>query len=235
YFTPRFGGFQLGVSYTPNVDAVGGNRQTFGLNTDEDAGDLNHVIGAGVNFVESFNSLDIAVFAGGEWANREADGVTTISLVPTPFGSYFAAADDRYQSYQAGLNIGFSGFTVGGSVSYVDAGLDGDFSDSDQWFYDVGATYTTGPWTVGLTYSYSDLTLDGLDLIPFGEGTFESRRHMVELGASYALSPGVTIYGAGQYMKQINDYEVDAFIGPDTDADQDSDGWALSVGTKLSF
>ncbi len=239
YFTPRFGGFQLGVSYTPNIDSAGGNRQTFGLNTDEDAGDLNHVIAAGVNFVESFNGVDVAIFAGAEWANREEDGVAVITMIPTPpQGTFFAVAEDDYQSYQAGLNIGFSGFTVGGSVSYVDAGFDDDFvdSDSDQWFYDVGATYSTGPWTVGLTYSYSDLELNGGALaFPFGYSTFESRRHMVELGASYALSPGVTIYGAGQWMKQLNDYEVDAVVGPDIDADQDTEGWGLSIGTKLSF
>lgn len=235
YFTPRFGGFQFGVSYTPNIDATGGNRQTFGLNTDEDAGDLNHVIGAGINFVESFNAVDIAVFAGAEWGNREEDGVVTVSLVDTPFGAFFATAEDDHQSYHGGLNIGFSGFTLGGSVSYVDAGLEGEFSDSGQWFYDAGVTYTTGPWTVGLTYSHSDLELDGLDIIPPGEGHFRGRRHLVELGASYALAPGVTLYGAGQYMKEKNDYDVDAFIGPDTDADQNSDGWAAAIGTKLSF
>lgn len=198
YFTPRFGGFQLGVSYTPNVDAPGGNRQTFGLNTDEDAGDYNHVIGAGVNFVESFNSVDIAIFAGAEWANLEMD---------TAGNAY-----DDFESYQGGLNIGFAGFTVGGSVHYNNQGF--DVNSDDTWFYDVGATYSTGPWTVGVTYSHSEYEESGAE---------DDDRDLVEVGASYALSPGVTITGAVQYMHgEVND-------------ENDTSGFGGAIGTKLSF
>lgn len=193
YFTPRFGGFQLGVSYTPNVDAVGGNRQTFGLNTDEDAGDYNHVIGAGVNFVESFNAVDIALFGGAEWAHLEED----------------SGGDENFRSYQAGLNIGFAGFTVGGSVHYNNQGAeDGD----DTWFYDVGATYNTGPWTVGVTYAHSKF-----------EEASDDKRQLIEGGVSYALSPGVTITGAVQYM---NEEFTD---------ENESSGFGGAIGTKLSF
>ncbi len=193
YFTPRFGGFQLGVSYTPNVDAVGGNRQTFGLNTDEDPGDYNHVFGAGANFVESFNSLDIALFVGAEWANLEED----------------SGDDDDFESYQGGLNIGFAGFTVGGSVHYNNQGEEGG---DDTWFYDVGATYSTGPWTVGLTYARSRVEEDTDD-----------KRDLYEAGVSYALSPGVTITGAVQYMEE------------EFNEDNTSDGFGGVIGTKLSF
>ena len=205
YFTPRFGGFQLGVSYTPNTDAVGGNRQTFGLNTDEDVGDYNHVIGAGVNFVESFNSFDIALYAGAEWANLEADSAG---------GTY-----DDFESYQGGINLGFAGFTVGGSVHYNNAGLGGGGADADVWFWDVGATYGTGPWTVGLTYSDSTFDNDGAG--------WEDTRRQVELGASYAASPGVTFYGALQYVDEETEYAGGA--------DDDMNGFGGSIGTKLSF
>ena len=214
YFTPRFGGFQLGVSYTPNIDSRGGNRQTFGLNTDEDAptsvtdpAAYNHVLGAGVNFVESFNSFDIALYAGAEWANLEMD---------TAGGAY-----DDFESYQGGINLGFAGFTVGGSVHYNNAGIGGSNNDADVWFWDVGATYGTGPWTVGLTYSRSTFDNDRP-----GEN-WEDRRDIVEFGASYALSPGVTLYGALQYMDEETEY--------DGGADDDQDGFGGSIGTKLSF
>ena len=214
YFTPRFGGFQLGVSYAPNIDAPGGNRQTFGLNTDEDPGDFNHVIGAGANFVESFNGIDIAIFAGAEWANLEANTAT--------------GALDDYQAYQGGLNVGFSGFTVGGSVSYNDRGSDNDF-DTDVWFYDVGITYATGPWTVGVTYSRSEYDLDSSIL------EIEETRNMVELGVNYKLAPGVTLVGALQWMDEKNDVNGD--IGGDlpVEFELDTEGFAGAVGTKLTF
>ncbi len=207
YFTPRFGGFQLGVSYTPNIDARGGNRQTFGLNTDEDVEDYNHVIGAGVNFVESFNAVDIAIFAGAEWANLEAD----------------TAGDDRkdYAAYQGGLNVGFAGFTVGGSVGYNNAGTTNNDFTEDAWFYDVGVTYGTGPWTVGVTYSHSETN--------FNDTKKDDERDMIEVGASYALSPGVTIYGALQYMDE------DTWTGFGSDENNEVEGFGGSIGTKLSF
>jgi predicted porin len=204
YFTPRFGGFQLGVSYTPNIDSRGGNRQAFNLNTDNDEGDLAGVIGVGANFVESFNGIDVAVSGGYEYADNEAADATPAT------GTAFDATED-YDSWSVGANIGYAGFTVGGSYNKSDNGM----SQGDATFWDAGVSYGTGPWAVSFTYANSEQEN--------GAGAGDDERDQYEVGATYKLSPGVSVVGSLQYFDENNDSTVDI------------DGWGAAVGTKLSF
>jgi predicted porin len=202
YFTPRFGGFQLGVSYTPNIDSRGGNRQAFNLNTDNDEGDLSGVIGVGANFVESFDGIDVAVSGGYEYADNEA--------AETGGGATFGATED-YDSWSVGANVGYAGFTVGGSYNKSDNGV----SQGDATFWDAGVSYGTGPWAVSFTYANSEQEN--------GAGAGDDERDQYEVGATYKLSPGVSVVGSLQYFDENNDSTVDI------------DGWGAAVGTKLSF
>jgi predicted porin len=197
YFTPRFGGFQLGVSYTPNIDNRGGNTQSAGLNTSNDAGEYNNLFGIGANFVESFNGIDVAVSAGYEHGQLEQN---------------LGGALEDGDSYSVGANIGYAGFTVGGSYATSDNGLKGS---NDATFWDAGVSYGTGPWSVSFTYANGELEN--------GAGLGEDERDQFEVGASYKLSAGVTVVGSLQYFDENNDSTVDI------------DGWGAAVGTKLSF
>ena len=197
YFTPRFSGFQLGVSYTPNTDDRGGDSQASGLRTDDDTGDQSHVIGIGVNYVQTFNAIDVAVSGGYTRGDSEEDG----------------AADtyDDLEDWGFGLNLGYAGFTVGGSYLHSNNTVDDD-GDTDAW--DVGLSYETGPWGVSATYLYSETEQNADD-------TNEAMHF--ELGLSYALGPGITAVASGQFYDEDNDTQ------------DDTDGWAFAVGTKLSF
>jgi predicted porin len=141
YFTPRISGFQLGASYTPNIDNRGGNTQSFGLNEDDEDGEFNNFFNGGANFVQSFSGVDVAVAGGIEYGMAEGSG-------------------DDYLGYSGGLNIGFSGFTVGGSVAYTDDTI-GVNDGTLTW--DVGATYGAGPWEVGVTYLNGETETAGGD------------------------------------------------------------------------
>jgi predicted porin len=197
YFTPRFFGFQLGASYTPNIDNVSGDRQSAGLNTSEDEDDYNNFIGVGANYVESFGGFDIAVAGGMEYGMEEDDDVPTVDI-------------EDFWAYSGGLNVGFSGFTVGGSVLYSNNGLD----DRDTLVWDVGATYGAGPWEVGLTYLRGETDTAG--------GEDEIQR--AELGGNYRLSPGVKVVGALQW----SDME-------DASINRDETAWGVILGTRLDF
>jgi predicted porin len=224
YFTPRFGGFQFGISYTPNADARGGDRQTFGLNTDDNAGLDKNWISIGANFVETFNGVDVAVAGGYERGSSEEDNVTTVTgnppfaintatgvISPASTTTTTAAVFDDRQIWSLGANFGFAGFTVGGSYYSDNNGLKGDFN-TDTW--DVGASYSTGPWGISITYLRSETEA--------GSSSNTLDHDHGELGASYALGPGITVAGAVQYWKE--DYIA-----------EDTDGWAFGIGTKLSF
>jgi predicted porin len=198
YFSPRFSGFQLGVSYTPNTSRGGGNTQTTGLATDNDEDDQSNIVSLGANFVESFNGVDIAVSGGIDIGDLEADTDNS---------------NDDLQEWLFGVNVGFSGFTVGGSYGESNRGLSGN-NDDTGW--DIGATYATGPWGIGVTYFHSERELGATP----GEDSIDA----IELGANYALGPGIKIVGALSYREEDND-----------SAAADTDGFAATIMSKLSF
>ncbi len=226
YFTPRFSGFQLGVSYTPNIDARAGDRQTFGLNTDDDFGDHANYFSIGANFVESFNGVDVAisgVYERGETENSSTTTFTfTYTTTPVAGGSLAGGlttvtttttgVTDDDEAWQIGVNVGFSGFTIGGSYGEDNNGLNGNF-DSIGW--DIGGSYSTGPWGVSVAYFHSETEL--------GTGNGDDERDLVEGAVSYALGPGIKIVGSIQFMDEQND------------SGADTDGWAGAIQSKLSF
>ena len=199
YFTPRFSGFQAGVSYQPAV-VFSANGKDFPPYADKDT-EFNNGFTVGLNYVESFNGVDVAV-AGGYG----------LAQAPDAFG---AVDIEDMQLYSLGLNVGFSGFTVGGSY----AGQDDSFGDGEAW--DIGATYATGPWSVGLQYFSSDIdhNPDGVFVGPVDSN---QETDAIVGGVGYAIGPGISSSASIMW----GDYETD--LG-------DSDGVALIVGMTYSF
>jgi predicted porin len=159
YFSPRFSGFQVGASYVPAA-TINGEGKNFPVQADKNA-ELHDMISVGVNFVESLGGVDVAV-AGG----------------------YRRADDDRAgmknpEQFSAGLNLGFAGFTIGGSLAVEDSSR---ATDGTSW--DAGAVYSTGPWSVGVTYFHSE--------VEGATGGGESDLNDVQGGISYAVGPGIT-------------------------------------------
>jgi predicted porin len=132
YFSPRFSGFQVGVSYVPAA-TINGEGKNFPVQADENS-ELHDLISVGANFVESFGGFDVAVAGGYRVAQDDRGG------------------NDDPEQYSAGLNLGFAGFTVGGSI-----GIEDSDRSTDGTAYDIGATYSTGPWAVGATYFHSEV------------------------------------------------------------------------------
>ena len=200
YFTPRFSGFQVGVSYVPTLN-FSGDGANFPVQADKDA-EFNNGFSVGANFVESFNGVDIAV-AGGY---RRAEAPNTGGI------------DDMAQ-ISAGLNIGFAGFTVGGSYAHED---DDIIEDGDAW--DVGATYTTGPWSVGAAYFSSDTEYGSAVGFASGSATpgDEVELDAIQGGVGYAVGPGI----AASVNVLYADYDTDG---------GDADGLLGIVGITYSF
>ncbi len=196
YYTPRFSGFQFGLSFTPNDDAGGGSRQSGGLSLDNTVGDQANNISVGLNFVNSFNGFDVSLSGGYERGDLEAN----------------AGANDDADQWQLAAIFGFSGFSVGGSYGQTNNGLAGNF-DSTSW--DAGVSYGVGPWGISLTYLNGERERGAIA---------EDEMDYFELGGSYALGPGVKLFGGVQVL------DLDGAT-----AARRSDGVAVSVGTKLSF
>lgn len=127
YYTPRFGGFQLGASYAP--DANQDNNTTPNRDTV-----LSDMVTVGANFKGEFSGVSLGASAG--------------------YGTFLNAPTnaEEPQAYNFGLTIGFGGFEVGGSYAKSEDnsnGIDGDG-------YNIGVSYTTGPLGVSLSYFTGD-------------------------------------------------------------------------------
>jgi len=212
YFTPRFAGFQLGVTYAPAVTGSG-DGANFPVQANEDT-EFNNGFAVGANYVETLGSVDLAVSGGFRYANApDNDGE----------GGNLANKDNDLKQYSMGVNVGVAGFTVGGSVGKETSGRS---TDGIGW--DAGVSYGTGPWAVGLTYFQSEVNgrqdIDpAADAETFVKADDEDEVQAIEAGVSYAVGPGITASLSVMYV----DWEGGN--------DKDADGAMGIVGLKYNF
>jgi len=192
YYSPRFSGFQVGASYVPAA-TVNGEGKNFPVYADKKT--ENHdLFVVGVNYVESFGDIDVAVAGGYRHADAAKGG-----------------GQDDPEQYSAGLNLGFAGFTVGGSYA-----LESSDRTTDGWGADLGVAYSVGPWSVGITGFHSEV--DGAP----GNGG-EDELDSLEGGVSYAIGPGIT----GSLSLLYAEWEPGN--------GEDADGFAGILGMKIGF
>ncbi|MEM7188203.1 MAG: porin [Pseudomonadota bacterium] len=188
YYTPRMAGFQLGLSYAH--DAA---QDNFGP-TDTSAA-LGDIFDVGANYVNTLGGIDIAVSARYGIGNNQA-----------------VATNDTPTVWSVGANLGFGGFTIGGSFAESNehnAGVD------DGTAYDIGVSYATGPWTFSATYFHGEN----------GEaGGLQDEQDTFGLGINYQLAKGVRLNGFGAYV------DADGAA-----AANDISGFVVGTGIGLSF
>jgi outer membrane protein OmpU len=178
YYTPRFFGFQLGLTYAPSL--VGnGDGKNFPVEADTET-EYNNGFAVGLNFVEDFNGFGVAASVGWRYA-QASDFISD-------------AGFDDYQAISAGLQLSYAGFTVGGSyANEYDGMITGDaidgFVSTEGQSWDAGATYNLGPWTFGITYFQGEVENEVAD-------NDQDKLWAIQGGLYYALGPGITV-GAG--------------------------------------
>ena len=174
YYTPRFSGFQLGVTYAPTV--IGnGDGKNFPVEADTET-EYHNGFAVGVNFVEDFNGFGVAASAG----YRRA----TVDDTRDALGA------EDYQAISFGLNLSYAGFTIGGSYANE---MDGKASAGNTvqqkgYAWDVGVSYAMGPWSVGATYFHGEI--EG-DLAISAEDEMDA----INVGVAYQVGPGISAQG----------------------------------------
>jgi hypothetical protein len=136
YFTPKFSGFQGGVSFTPDQGDAGSATGFTG----ENGSDFENVFNIGVNYEGTYN-----------------DGIEVNASLTGEFGDSESNTTEDLSAWAAGVAVKMEAWTV--AASYADAsesGLTVGSANDDQSFWTLGAAYETGPYGVSVTYLDSE-------------------------------------------------------------------------------
>jgi len=178
YLTPNFGGFQLGLSWSPN----GGHEFTgvtdfhSGQPVAED-GEQRNVIDVYAAYSHDFESWSISWGGGGSWA---------LSVGGDSGGG------KKNDYYQSGVNLTFGNFSIGAVGEYYhDMVHFDDGANGNGWVVGGGAAYTLDAWTFGLQYSHGDFDFSGNHV--------DRRVNTLATTAIYNIGTGIDLDGTIQY------------------------------------
>jgi hypothetical protein len=241
YYSPSFGGFTFGVSFTP----TGGQRRAGGglsYGTDVTApgpGNAgNNILSVAADYSHDFGGWNLTAGGGGEWAFTQytAAGAT-------------APNDQRPAWYQGGLQVGFGHLEVGVSgayyANYAQTGYPATTASpsDDGWVLSGGASYTIDAWSFGLQGVYGSYGQNASAILgTSAPGAHADREQLwgISLNGAYALGPGISLEGQVAYTHA--DYgHVSAFgvavptptvVGVHVDQ---VNSWEIDAGTAITF
>ena len=222
YLSPIFGGFQLGLSYTPSGDKkdhIDGIGPHTGMPVNEDDASRHNVSLYGVYTYES-EDWEVQAGLGGSWEGHveKADG----------------GEPNREESefYQAGILVGFGELEVGTAFQYYNdddlfvATLENGDVVADRWVLGVGAAYEMDDWTFGVSYSLQDAEID---IRGAGDESFRQQRAV--LTALFNLGPGINLDGEIAYTW----LDADPEDAPDFADFADYDAFEFGTGIAIEF
>ncbi len=207
YATPKFGGLNFGVSYTPNLAEIfdgAGNGDSL-ASKDVAAGDIVEGI---AHYVGEFGEVRLLGSLSGLYGDIKDED---------------AAGGDDYWAAQAGAVVEAFGVSVGGSylteevgsleVDAVTLGIGAGFGGDDEG---------VGGFNVSLNYgqiiSSDDLSLNDSEV---------DEPYTLVVSADYGIAPGLILQGDVAYFD--NDVE-----GEPANADDDN-GWFAVMALALEF
>lgn len=225
YITPRFAGFQAGVSYAPQAaeDSNTTNNPNFGvLNT---SGRYHDSTEAAINYREAFGGVGLQLSAGIRHQNQRSD-----------LNAFPGAGDTGGTfGYSLGGQMTLAGFTVGGAFRQITSGRDIPLTGVDQRslrssVWSAGARYEVGPYAAGVS------CISGTAVGWQTAGTGDLEHFNCTLSGTYTLGPGIRLIG-GLFLF---DDEAETPAGPAALANtiantSDTDGWGGTIAITASF
>ncbi len=133
YLTPKFNGFQAGVTYSAELDAKTTDDTLTGLDLDNEA-ELEGLYEAAARYDGEFSGVGVHAGAGYSTAERENNST------------------GDFDQWNAGLKFSFENISVGGA--YISQDRETNATEIDTWT--VGADYNMGAYTFGASYLESD-------------------------------------------------------------------------------
>lgn len=172
FYSPRYAGLQVGLSYIPQFEAGGDNNNS--IATVNGRGRIRNGFAAAVNYTEAMGDVNLDLSLG--WLSGEtppAEGTSDVWGV------------------SAGLLLRWGGLEIGGSLACANGDAPAGRS-LDGHAYDIGIAYTTGPYRLGFTY---------IKGVSEGSRADSARQYLdqVSLSGTYTMGPGVDVV-AGLFL-----------------------------------
>jgi len=164
YYTPRFSGFQLGVSYAPEL----ANRGELTNRVETGSTAYSDIWEGGINYEGQFDQIGFAAAATGEMGKAP---------------KVLSGTDKQdIRAWNGGAKVAYMGFSLAGSYGdWRDStATEGTNTKADYWT--VGGAYETGPFGASVAYMESKIKPTG----------FENKFKDVSAGIDYKLAPGLT-------------------------------------------
>jgi outer membrane protein OmpU len=194
YLSPNMSGLRVGFSFEPEVARVTTADYEDGMPSDTDAGGFENYTEAAVRYEGKLDKIEYAIGGGYSLAGLEAPGAFT----------------DDFNEWNIGLNVKFSGITVGGAYNTDNGGLVGNTGDTEN--VTVGIGYDWDAYHVGVNY-------------------FDSKSDNDDELERYTLGGGWQ-YGPGFRLNSV------VGIFDQTDAStpaNNNDGYFVTFGTDVRF
>lgn len=166
YYSPRFTGFQIGASYTPNLNSRGND-----LNRLRSANEFGNVFDVSLGYEGQFNNIGLKASGAYERGNGSVTA-----------GGPLGLGTRTYDAYDAGAVVTAFGVNFAGSYGDMNNAY-GAGTNASYWT--AGAAYDFGPFGASVTWLDSSFDL---------QGGANNDFHNLVGGVDYALAPGLTPY-----------------------------------------
>jgi outer membrane protein OmpU len=224
YFSPIYNGFQIGMSYTPEVSNMETDGGIVAINrgdrlTIEVPNAISDEIAAGLAYSGSFGPFDLRTSVVGA-----------------------IAAHDPGRTYviYTGALVGFGDFTLAGGAGIRERSNRYSMNDPDpervnlgqsleRYLYNIGAAYRLDRYAFSVNYAAAQSNVKGASL----NTSREARESALIFGFEVGLLPGLTFSTElGHYSRKQLGEAGNETADPD---DKDNDGWIGVTALTLNF
>ncbi|HEY1722621.1 MAG TPA: porin [Magnetospirillaceae bacterium] len=227
YATPTMAGFQVTASFTPNMAGVDSGASASGGTNGGWGGDSTSVA---LTYAGDFGAAKVkaqVAYTDEQFKSYVNPATASYSTGVAVVTASSLAAGGTVNGYQGGLSVSFGGLTIGGAVADREAGRSATEATktalSEGLTYDVGVSYTMGPW--GIAASYYTSQADNNEYVTGGHDT----DHYYGVSFQYTLGPGITL----DLENALVDYKIDD-PGATSNVNKNN-GWFSVLSTTVNF
>lgn len=170
YYTPRVGGFQAGVSFTPDTGDEGDNDNLSGSRS----GDNENSVALALNYEGEFGPAALGLAAVGHYAKGEENA-----------GGIGSDRSDDIRSYALGSTLGFGDLQFAGSWGQ-------NLRANELDFITAGVAYDFGFVNTSFNYNYVDPAEEDT-VLSSGAISDGTTRHIFVVSADTGLAPGLSL------------------------------------------